>query len=105
MPCRTPFADLPFVPKMHAICNPQHRVSFPELANKDLMHVMQRCLDRDPKTRITLQVRMRGTAQPGWWLTFVLLRCGTLIRRALFGVSEQAAGQVVPSAEQCCALH
>lgn len=58
--CRTPFADLPFVPKMHAICNPQHRVAFPELANKDLMHVMQRCLDRDPKTRITLQVRGGG---------------------------------------------
>jgi serine/threonine-protein kinase TTK/MPS1 len=64
--CRTPFADLPFVPKMHAICNPQHCVSFPELANKDLMHVMQRCLDRDPKTRITLQVGLRGTGQPGW---------------------------------------
>jgi hypothetical protein len=44
------------VPKMHAICNPYHRVSFPELANKDLMDVMRRCLDRDPKSRITLQV-------------------------------------------------
>jgi hypothetical protein len=54
--CRTPFADLPFVPKMHAICNPQHRVNYPELANKDLMDVMWRCLDRDPKSRITLQV-------------------------------------------------
>lgn len=60
--CRTPFADLPFVPKMHAICNPHHRVSFPELANKDLMDVMRRCLDRDPKSRITLQVHRHTTS-------------------------------------------
>lgn len=53
---RTPFADLPFVPKMHAICNPHHVVSYPDLSNKDLLDVMRRCLDRDPKTRITLQV-------------------------------------------------
>jgi serine/threonine protein kinase len=58
--CRTPFADLPFVPKMHAICNPHHRVTFPELANKDLLDVMTRCLDRDPKSRITLQVGTEG---------------------------------------------
>lgn len=56
-PCRTPFADLPFGPKMHAICNAQYRVSYPELANRDLLDVMQRCLDRDPKTRISLQVQ------------------------------------------------
>jgi hypothetical protein len=60
--CRTPFADLPFVPKMHAICNPQHRVNYPELANKDLMDVMWRCLDRDPKSRITLQVWAYSTS-------------------------------------------
>jgi serine/threonine-protein kinase TTK/MPS1 len=41
---------------MHAICNTDYRVAYPELSNKDLMDVMQRCLDRDPKTRITLQV-------------------------------------------------
>lgn len=71
--CRTPFADLPFVPKMHAICNPQHRVSFPELANKDLLHVMQRCLDRDAKTRITLQVG----AEEHWRPNLVSLACLT----------------------------
>jgi serine/threonine-protein kinase TTK/MPS1 len=54
--CRTPFAELPFLPKMHAICNPQHQVAYPALANTDLMDVMRRCLDRDPKTRISLQV-------------------------------------------------
>ncbi|WIA08718.1 hypothetical protein OEZ85_008142 [Tetradesmus obliquus] len=52
---RTPFAELPFLPKMHAICNPQHQVAYPALANTDLMDVMRRCLDRDPKTRISLQ--------------------------------------------------
>ncbi|WIA28772.1 hypothetical protein OEZ86_011304 [Tetradesmus obliquus] len=52
---RTPFAELPFLPKMHAICNPKHQVAYPALANTDLMDVMRRCLDRDPKTRISLQ--------------------------------------------------
>lgn len=61
--CRTPFADLPFLPKMHAICNPQHQVVYPPLANTDLLAVMKRCLDRDPKSRITLQVI---PAQRGW---------------------------------------
>ncbi|KAF8072718.1 MPS1 [Scenedesmus sp. PABB004] len=52
---RTPFAELPFLPKMHAICSPGHAVAYPPLANADLADVMRRCLDRDPKTRITLQ--------------------------------------------------
>lgn len=46
------------MPKMHAICNPQHCITYPELANRDLLDVMKRCLDRDPKARITLQVRL-----------------------------------------------
>jgi len=45
------------MPKMHAICNPQHCITYPELANRDLLDVMKRCLDRDPKARITLEVR------------------------------------------------
>lgn len=48
---------------MHAICNPQHQVAYPDLANTDLLNVMKRCLDRDPKTRITLQVRALYEAQ------------------------------------------
>jgi serine/threonine-protein kinase TTK/MPS1 len=66
--CRTPFADLPFLPKMHAICNPQHRISFPDIAshNKDLLDVLRRCLDRDPKSRISLQVRRAGLLLGHW---------------------------------------
>lgn len=82
--CRTPFADLPFVPKMHAICNPHHRVSFPELANKDLLDVMRRCLDRDPKSRITLQVTGQGLLQ-------LLLLHDTA---AVFGASRQQCSMV-----------
>lgn len=86
--CRTPFAELPFMPKMHAICNPQHQVAYPPLENKDLMDVMRRCLDRNPKTRITLQVRQQahsarlGTATAyhtrTWWRAIVMLAACTM---------------------------
>ena len=41
---------------MHAIIDPNHRVSFPPIRNRALMDVMQRCLDRDPRTRVTMKV-------------------------------------------------
>lgn len=49
---------------MHAICNPHHVVAYPALSNSDLMDVMKRCLDRDPKSRISLQVRTTHAARP-----------------------------------------
>lgn len=52
----TPFSHLPFIQKMHAITDPTHTVSFPPVANPHLLNVMQRCLDRNPRTRITMQV-------------------------------------------------
>lgn len=118
---RTPFADLAFIPKMHAICEPRHQIRcarlspvesapagpcpvhacpdvsvthamhilstcifrtpgtqlsaictchfviwpsprphhrYPPCSNPDMVDVMQRCLDRDPKTRITMPVRV-----------------------------------------------
>ena len=54
---RTPFADLAFLPKMHAICNPAHVITYPPLSNADLTDVMARCLERNPDKRITLQAR------------------------------------------------
>jgi serine/threonine protein kinase len=111
---RTPFAELPFLQKMHAICEPKyqvgraagpgcsrphharrrrppsrrkgavakgpnitlrrtdprlhpfplpshpapptHQVKYPGSPNPDAVDVIQRCLDRDPKTRISMQV-------------------------------------------------
>ena len=52
----TPFSALAFIQKMHAITDLQHAVSFPPLRNGPLMDAMRRCLDRNPRTRITMQV-------------------------------------------------
>lgn len=52
---RTPFFTLPFIQKMHAITNPNYAIEFPPLANGELVHAIQRCLDRNPKTRATMQ--------------------------------------------------
>jgi hypothetical protein len=45
---------------MHAICDARHKVKFAPVANADVVDVMKRCLDRDPRTRITMPVRIAG---------------------------------------------
>lgn len=50
----TPFAHLPFIQKMHAITDSNHSIHFPPLRNAALLDVIRKCLDRDPKTRITM---------------------------------------------------
>ena len=52
----TPFSALAFIQKMHAITDPQHCIAFPPLRNAALLDAMRRCLDRNPRTRITMQV-------------------------------------------------
>jgi len=54
---KTPFYDLGFVPKMHAITNAAHVIAFPPLANGALVHAIRRCLDREPRTRITMKAQ------------------------------------------------
>ena len=56
----TPFSALAFIQKMHAITDPSHRIAMPALRNRALADVIQRCLDRNARTRITMQV---GTSQ------------------------------------------
>lgn len=51
----TPFSHLPFIQKMHAITDPNHVVAFPPVPNAALLDVLQRCLDRNPRTRITMR--------------------------------------------------
>jgi serine/threonine-protein kinase TTK/MPS1 len=51
---RTPFAHLPFIQKMHAITNDRHIIEFPPMRNAALLDVIKRCLDRNPRTRITM---------------------------------------------------
>jgi serine/threonine-protein kinase TTK/MPS1 len=52
---KTPFAHLPFIQKMHAIIDENHEIAFPSLSNPHLLDVIQRCLRRHPKSRITMQ--------------------------------------------------
>jgi len=51
---RTPFAHLPFIQKMHAITNDRHQIDFPPMKDAALLDVIQRCLDRNPRSRITM---------------------------------------------------
>ena len=52
----TPFARVTNMSqKMMAIINPHHCIAFPPLANRALGDAMERCLNRDPKTRITMK--------------------------------------------------
>ena len=50
----TPFAALPFIQKLHAITDDKHAISFPGCTNVHIDEVMKRCLDRNPRTRITI---------------------------------------------------
>ena len=43
--------------QMHAITDPQHRIAYPPLRNGALLDAMRRCLDRNPRTRISMQAR------------------------------------------------
>ncbi|PNH03124.1 Dual specificity protein kinase Ttk, partial [Tetrabaena socialis] len=40
---------------MNAICNPTYQVPMPECGEPDAVDSIRRCLDRNPKTRISLQ--------------------------------------------------
>ncbi|CAG9463572.1 unnamed protein product [Pedinophyceae sp. YPF-701] len=50
---QTPFASLQFVQKIHAITDPRHEIQFPPVEPNapDVIDVMRRCLDRDPRRR------------------------------------------------------
>ncbi len=52
----TPFSALAFIQKMHAITDDKHRIAFPPVRNAALADTIRRCLDRNPRTRITMQV-------------------------------------------------
>ncbi len=54
----TPFAALAFIQKMHAITDSAHVIDMPPLRNAALADVIRRCLDRNPRSRITMPVRI-----------------------------------------------
>ncbi|XP_036395539.1 dual specificity protein kinase Ttk [Megalops cyprinoides] len=52
---RTPFQKIVNqITKMHAIIDPSHEIEFPDIAEKDLLDVLKRCLVRNPKQRISV---------------------------------------------------
>lgn len=51
---RTPFAHLPFIQKMQAIIDTRHSIEFQSMPNAALLDVIRRCLDRNPRSRITM---------------------------------------------------
>ena len=53
-------SHLPFIQKMQAIIDPGHAIAFPPLENAALADVLRRCLDRNPRTRIPMQVCVWG---------------------------------------------
>jgi len=52
----TPFSALAFIQKMHAITDTKHQISFPPVKNSALQDTLRRCLTRNPRTRIVMQV-------------------------------------------------
>lgn len=52
---KPPFAHITsLVQKMMAITNPSHEISFADLPNKPLLQVIQSCLRRNPKERLSI---------------------------------------------------
>ncbi|XP_017268616.1 dual specificity protein kinase Ttk [Kryptolebias marmoratus] len=52
---KTPFQSITNqIAKLHAIIDPSHKISFPDIAEKDLLDVLKRCLVRNPRERISI---------------------------------------------------
>ncbi|XP_062848179.1 dual specificity protein kinase Ttk [Trichomycterus rosablanca] len=52
---KTPFQNITNqISKLHAIIDPSHEIDFPDIAEKDLLDVLKRCLVRNPKERISI---------------------------------------------------
>ncbi|KAM3613943.1 uncharacterized protein V6R79_007456 [Siganus canaliculatus] len=52
---KTPFQSITNqIAKLHAIIDPSHKIDFPDIAEKDLLDVLKRCLVRNPKERICI---------------------------------------------------
>uniref|UniRef100_A0A8C7CJH5 Ttk protein kinase n=1 Tax=Oncorhynchus kisutch TaxID=8019 RepID=A0A8C7CJH5_ONCKI len=52
---KTPFQTITNqITKLHAIIDPTHEIEFPDIAEKDLLDVLKRCLVRNPRERISI---------------------------------------------------
>ncbi|KAM6910388.1 dual specificity protein kinase Ttk-like [Xenentodon cancila] len=71
---KTPFQSITNqIAKLHAIIDPSHKIEFPDIAEKDLLDVLKRCLVRNPRERICiaellehpyLQLKPRSSPEP-----------------------------------------
>ncbi len=107
---RTPFADLPLIPKLHAICDTSAPIPFPpgqDIGNEDLEDLLWVCLQRDPSLRPPI-------AGPGGLLEHPFLKPRTvrpvpsgsvvLGPGALAGIVAAVAGGAGSSKEQAAAM-
>ncbi|XP_041845163.1 dual specificity protein kinase Ttk [Melanotaenia boesemani] len=52
---KTPFQSITNqIAKLHAIIDPTHKIEFPDISEKDLLDVLERCLVRNPRERISI---------------------------------------------------
>ncbi|XP_043974112.1 dual specificity protein kinase Ttk isoform X1 [Gambusia affinis] len=71
---KTPFQSITNqIAKLQAIIDPSHKIEFPDIAEKDLLDVLKRCLVRNPRERISiaellehqyLQLKPQSSAAP-----------------------------------------
>nr|XP_020452873.1 dual specificity protein kinase TTK isoform X2 [Monopterus albus] len=71
---KTPFQSITNqITKLHAIIDPSHKIEFPDIAEKDLLDVLKRCLVRNPRERISvaellehpyLQLKPQASSEP-----------------------------------------
>ncbi|PWA32380.1 hypothetical protein CCH79_00012037 [Gambusia affinis] len=71
---KTPFQSITNqIAKLQAIIDPSHKIEFPDIAEKDLLDVLKRCLVRNPRERISiaellehqyLQLKPQSSAEP-----------------------------------------
>ncbi|KAM6994273.1 dual specificity protein kinase Ttk [Tautogolabrus adspersus] len=71
---KTPFQSITNqIAKLHAIIDTSHMIEFPDISEKDLLDVLQRCLVRNPRERISitellehpyLQLKLQQSPEP-----------------------------------------
>ncbi|XP_061631669.1 dual specificity protein kinase Ttk isoform X2 [Phyllopteryx taeniolatus] len=71
---KTPFQSITNqITKLHAIIDPCYKIEFPDISEKDLLDVLERCLVRNPRERISivellehpyLQLKPPGSPEP-----------------------------------------
>ncbi|XP_031730358.1 dual specificity protein kinase Ttk [Anarrhichthys ocellatus] len=70
---KTPFQGITNqIAKLHAIIDRSHRIEFPDIAEKDLLDVLKKCLVRNPRERISIAellehsyLQLKQQASPG----------------------------------------